>query len=221
MKLFFLLRLSASLASASAYTYTATGGGTSSLCGVDGNYDEPCGAYSLEIPQFDPALGTLESVEWTLTDGQSFLTGFNDIDQTPGQEFNYTTIGSDQSVMLGLNSSATDIMNAVTCGCRDVSGGSGDSDDLLLASGAVPNTSPFIGTGMAYIEILPSIDATDAVLTDGQDVGNQIITAAWGLKDNATLQITYVATPEARGYNWLVVALIVVLVFWLGRKGWI
>lgn len=166
-----------------------------------------CAPYSLNVPQFDPSLGILQTISYSLTDVQTVGWGWNDITAPIGTSFQVDVIASTDITGLPIGNISTIIAtsNMVTiCQCSQISTSQGPgpitSFGTLTASGSFFDPS-FIGTGSVPISF------TDTPYTDTVPLF-PVFSAAVRSRDDTTLDITYAyaPVPEPRQI-WLVVAL--------------
>ncbi len=129
---------------------------------------DTCSPFNISIPQFDPSLGTLTSVTWTFTDYQQYYGGANDMyDPLIGDPYTWTTTEGDQSDLLGLDASNSQLNYGVVCGCEQISMGGWFSTNNLEATGLAPDDSQFIGTGIVNIPITPFASASFPTSSNG------------------------------------------------------
>lgn len=183
------------------YTYTATASNTTTC----GGYLPDCAPLEFDIPQFDPSLGTIDSINWQFSDDQGY--GINIVDWglefAPEIPLSWQTTEGDSSAQLGMDVSVTQNQS---CICR------GDwwlpSENSLLASGAIGDLTPYIGTGTIAIFVDPWTSQTDA---GGESAG--IYTSVLDDYDDATLTVSYVDAPlvESPEPRWTAALLVFVI----------
>ena len=163
--------------------------------GIDDCVNFPgCSPFDISIPQFDPSLGTLTSVAWSFTDYQQFYGGYNDLsDPIPGDQFTWSTTEGDESNLLGLTASNSQVNSGEACGCRQISMGGWWSEDSLDATGVVPDDSPFIGIGTLNIPITPFVSASFPTTESGA----WVVAGILFIEDSATLTLTETYTAAA------------------------
>jgi len=175
-----------------------------------------CSPFNILIPQFDPTLGTLTSITWAFTDSQEYYGGYNDMyDPLIGDPFTWTTTGGDASDLLGLSVSNTQVNSSYTTGCSQISLGGWWFYNPLEATGAVPDDSPFVGTGMVNVPITPFVSASVPTSSNGW-----VRAAIDSTMDDATLTLTetYTAIPEPRGLLVLLLLGLAMAGFKVGRQ---
>ena len=163
----------------------------------------PCAPLLVDIPQWNPATGTLKEVDWTFLDTPRYRYGYNDMYEQPGLPFVLTYTVGDTSAVLGLGADWKWQVATVTTGTHQFSGGGIWSEYTVSATGTAPDLTPFIGTGVLEIAITPF------ALAQTSDF-NLARPSIYPMHDNITGILTYVddplsPVPEPR---WVVVLLI-------------
>jgi hypothetical protein len=157
----------------------------------------PCGPLYFDVPQFNPSLGVLNSIDWSLAGGVSVDI---DIDycttNPPGPLFNYS-----YDITVGYNVLGTTVSDTQT-GSGAAHGGCYTSGEIfafqagLQTSGSIPDPSSFIGNGTMNIPATPSISGD-------VNVDTPLGAVFFGLY-GGTMSVTYdyTAAPEPRT-TWL------------------
>jgi hypothetical protein len=169
------------------YTYSAGGMFTS--------YANQNDAYVLYIPQFNPDLGTLDSITYSFTDAMTGLGGYNDMGAPEGTTFTYTWTGADTANFFTASASNSMQVMVSAGGGVNISGGGFDSALNLAANGTLTGNAmqQFIGAGDLAITITPTMDSyaadasNNAWITTGPEMAE-----IW---DSTELSITYVDAP--------------------------
>lgn len=206
MKLLLVLAVAfASLANADSITVdpvSQDGGGL--VTGFPATYSNQI---LLVIPQFNPSLGTLQSIDYSFTDNQQLSWGLNDEGLPAGIPFQITFTGavtsvadtySQFSVSLPIDSAYTSVIEGTTNGQgQNISGVDYlYFSDVMTASGTTYSDS-FIGTGFVGVAFNASAFAQ----------GNYPVFATltgYSNSDDIALDLTYNYTPvpEPR-YGWI------------------
>jgi hypothetical protein len=194
----FLILLSLAISTVFAdqvnYTYTQTVTSPSQNC-VWG----PCQPFDFTIPQFNPELGSLDSVTWTITDSQQYYAGSDNEGPYPLPEsYSFTYTEGDSSSLLGLNASDTETVSGTAYSYWTIGASSGWYSDSISASGTAPDSNPFVGTGTMQIAVTPFLSENILIWS--------VLPAIQDVEDDATLTVTYndasvVPEPRYSGYG--------------------
>lgn len=187
--------LAASL-QANSYTYTTdtedTGEGMFQLCGY---YAPGCEPFELDVPEFNPAIGTLDSITFTFTDTQTVVGGVSTLYLPADDTYSYTNTEGDTSTQLGLDVSATQTVNCLSnCSGFNISEDPETTVNHLVISGTLTGAemAAFFGTGYSALFITPFLDAAGGVISSD---GNLVGVVLYEVTDDATLEITYNDSP--------------------------
>jgi len=167
------------------------------------------------IPQFNPSLGTLQSVDYTFTDTQNAVWGFNDITLPPGLPFSFTmdsTLQSEDFPFIGFSSSKTDV--GITSGQHDISFTEINSTTTYIATGEFNSgLNGFIGTSfLSFGQFQSTAGPSNGIVPLDNNV---VYIGMHDVTDYATVQLTYnytPAVPEPRGYSVLITLLLIAVV---------
>lgn len=176
-------------------TYTLAASNTALSCGDIGG---TCGSLDFSVPQFNSTGGTLTAVNWTFSDFMQYYGGINDMyDPLVGDPYTYTTTEGDTSAVLGLDASTSQFNSGVIEDDfgQQISMGGQWQNTTIQASGSALDLSAFTGDGNVLIDVVPFLEASFPTSSNGA-----VEAGFSGLRDYATLTITYVdppcATPE-------------------------
>jgi hypothetical protein len=149
--------------------------------------------FIVEVAQFDPSLGVLQSVDYSFTDDQNLYWGLNDIDVPIGTPFPVTFTGEVQAnsatePILPVDITYSNTLNLTTHSNTQIisSPFHQDFDNILTASGTT-DPSAFIGPGYTSFEF----EASDSISSDQVVVGLGL----YPQTDNLALDITYNYAP--------------------------
>jgi hypothetical protein len=146
---------------------------------------------SFAFPQFNPALGTLDSVTWTFTDSEYdylalFTPNFSDY-----ETINFSTTESISILGVDITDSQqstwTFFANNGDCMCISSEGAQ------LDASGTIQNDTPFIGPG--YVQIQTGSPVVSISGLDGSPDDPDTTDFFGDDGDNGAFTITYTVTP--------------------------
>jgi hypothetical protein len=140
--------------------------------------------------QFDPALGTLQSISFSFSDLQIFGFGINDISATVGETAQIIATGSVSSSILPINLSSTQtkVYIAGPCLCEHIFQGGFNGGGAFSAPGEL-FAPAFIGTGTV------AVDFTSAPVLQVLPLSTNLFGGINFVQDFETLDITYNYTP--------------------------
>lgn len=149
-----------------------------------------CSPFTITVPQFNPALGSLDAVAWLISDEIHFQWGINDMmAQTLPAPYDFALAEGVSSDVLGLNASNTQERS----GSLGWYGNSYDAvmdETYLTASGFALDSSPFIGSGSINVAIQP-------LLSDQNFATLAAFPMLLGEWDQFTLAVVYDAPASA------------------------
>jgi hypothetical protein len=172
---------------------TTTGLFASSITYENTNSSVAGQSFEVGIPLFDGSLGTLDSVNWSLSEGQLIGIIVDNCSGLPPTEepYSYAITGGVTVSVLDATVDSTTSGSGFTLGtCPGGGVGLGISQHLT-ASGTLSDPSAFIGSGTAQVAIDPfATGSFDIGLPDGG--GFDIVDTSVDL----TVTYTYTSTPE-------------------------
>jgi hypothetical protein len=187
-----------------------------------------CPPFDVLVPEFNPALGILNAIQWSFTDYQQYLVGVNDEYNPQGVTYSFTNTGGDSAPLLNMTVSKTQTVNGVVLNpynATNISEGSSWDINMLMASGTLTgdDVDPFIGTEpVVNIVVTPFLSQSPVVASSG----GYVFAALWGVMDGPELTVTYdyttatpapIGTPEPRdGIAFLAAAFSIAL--WLRTR---
>jgi hypothetical protein len=181
---------------ANSYTYTTdtadTGEGSYQICGY---YAPGCEPFELDVPEFNPVIGTLDSITFTFTDTQTVVGGVSALYLPADDTYSYTNTEGDTSTQLGIGVSATQTVNCLSnCSGFNISEDPETTVNHLVVSGTLTGAEmdAFIGTGYLALFVTPFLDAAGGVISSD---GNLVGVVLYEVTDDASLQITYNDSP--------------------------
>lgn len=214
MKILLLLLPLVLSADSVTYTYTATAVNATTC----GGYLPGCAPLEFDIPEFDPGLGAIDSIEWTFADTQDYAVNIaywgSPVYGGSTNLLAWQTTEGDTSAQLGLDASATQNQS---CYCAADWFWTGQND--IEASGTIGDPSAYIGTGTIAIFVQPGTSQTDPGF---ESTG--VYTSLLDTSDDATLTLSYIDTPAVQTpepSEFGIVALLALVVLCAKREGWL
>jgi len=172
-------------------------------------------AFSVLAPQFDPTLGTLDTVSWFLTDTQTTNYGYNNssCQSCIGEQQFSLSIGhylDSQSLSLALQTT-TVLSGLLDMGSNQI--GSGIfTDTVTFSLAGSANPQAFIGNGTTPLSFLglTGISASPTIVSP----------ATTALTDNFNLTISYNYTPvpEPSTFAFTLLGLVLIVSFEMRRS---
>lgn len=152
--------------------------------------------YTILVPQFNPQLGTLESIDYSISDSQFVLYSVNDGSTELNLPYTLTVTPGASSNALNANLTAPAKSDTyTTVGSRQLSSPLEGFQFALSGSGTVNPIGAFIGTGFTSVDFTssPTVDSPDAA-----EIGVRV--GVFSVQDHPVLDITYnfTSVPEPR-----------------------
>ncbi len=174
------------------------------LACIGGGFPSSCQAMEIDVPQFNPTLGTLQSITFDFSATQVIYWGVNDISVPVGDPYTVTVSGSLFTEALPINTQGQEMVSFTSTDSRQISGSPPIFfGNIFSASGS--DTSPsdlgaFEGTGS--LAVLFTADVS-AIVTKQVEGHNAPFAGIHYVQDYGTLNLTYNYTPvpEPRYYG--------------------
>jgi hypothetical protein len=198
---------------ADSIVYEATGEIQDTSCQINSytapSLTVPCTPFIIDLPQFDPAHGTLSSVSYSVYFQENYVRGVNDgsavLSHQLGQPYTASFTFGVLVPLLNLDLNQTAVEHHIVIG-RNVSGSPESGSFFTIAAGTyMGDHSTFVGTGTVSIAFNPyGMDSTDP-----ESLG--VVASMFHFDSFADVTITYNAVPEPRwtvlligfGFVWL------------------
>lgn len=185
-----------------ADTIAVSGMGSSIPSGFCGDFFL-CPPLDLTMPQFDPALGTLQSIGFNLSVGQQVIFGINDLaDPLIGAPYEVTVVGGITSAGLPVNAQGSEIVDTESNGEGQVGMACCFFDQTLNASGKDSNPLDLAAfEGLAGVDVLFEPFGSAMVTQSVNDW--PFAGAVKFIEYTGTLDLAYTyipVVPEPRGY---------------------
>ena len=144
-----------------------------------------CVPYAIQVPQFDPALGTLLAIDFAYTDSQFVGWGWNDQGAPVGVPFQVTVSSDNRCDFFGGGTAST-TYDLITTGTHHISGSGGGSSFSLANSSSFFDSS-FIGTGFVTSNCVSRASVQSSLIVPFAALTTE--------RDFARLDLSYIYSP--------------------------